>query len=83
MRFSASARRAQVTRDQGQRARLPPFAKEMIMSEQKKIFAFKLADKKEQTEKAKWRAREGVSVAGCSDPGHVGDFREGDRGLWC
>lgn len=53
------------------------------MSEQKKIFAFKLADKKEQTEKAKWRAREGVSVAGCSDPGHVGDFREGDRGIWC
>jgi hypothetical protein len=61
------------------------------MNNDKKVFAFKLADKKEDVkEKAatpKWKAREGVSVAGCTDPTGVGDYRwQGtgrDNGIWC
>ncbi len=61
------------------------------MNNDKKVFAFKLAEKKE-TEKekaAKWKAREGVSVAGCTDPTGVGDYRYDspyygrDNGIWC
>lgn len=33
---------------------------------EKKTFAFKLADKN-VSKNSKWRAREGVSVAGCTD----------------
>lgn len=38
------------------------------MDNAKKVFAFKLAEKR--PENAKWKARDGVSVAGCT---HVGD----------
>jgi len=61
------------------------------MNNDKKVFAFKLAEKKEKQEKAapaKWQAREGVSVAGCTDPTGVGDYRYStsygrDNGIWC
>lgn len=62
------------------------------MNKDKKVFAFKLAEKKEkETEKApaaKWKAREGVSVAGCTDPTNDGLYRYGTRygkddGIWC
>lgn len=58
----------------------------------KKVFAFKLAEKKEKEEQkapaAKWKAREGVSLAGCTDPSGRGDYRYGagrgsDNGEWC
>ncbi len=61
------------------------------MNNDKKVFAFKLAEKKdnekEQEKSAKWKAREGVSVAGCSDPRGLGDYRyrttTSDNGAWC
>jgi hypothetical protein len=62
------------------------------MNHDKKVFAFKLADKKEQQDKtprARWKAREGVSIAGCSDPAGNGNPREDDwfwgydQGYWC
>jgi hypothetical protein len=62
------------------------------MNNDKKIFAFKLAEKKEsQTEKAapaKWKAREGVSVAGCTDAAGNGNYRYSksvgtDNGVYC
>ncbi|HZI14623.1 MAG TPA: hypothetical protein VE153_29920 [Myxococcus sp.] len=62
------------------------------MNNDKKVFAFKLAEKKEnEKEKAastKWKARDGVSVAGCTDPTGQGDYRFGTRysqdgGVWC
>lgn len=58
----------------------------------KKVFAFKLAEKKEkENEKAaagKWKAREGISLAGCTDPTGQGDYRYSlsigrDNGVWC
>lgn len=61
------------------------------MNNEKKVFAFKLAEKKQQ-EKAspnKWKAREGVSLAGCSDFHGDGNPREDDwlwgrdAGVWC
>jgi hypothetical protein len=62
------------------------------MTNDKKVFAFKLAEKKEkENEKekaAKWKAREGVSLAGCTDPQGIGNYRYGTRwssdgGVWC
>jgi hypothetical protein len=56
------------------------------MEEKQKLFAFKLAAKEQRdapSQPRKWQARDGVSLAGCSDPSHEGDFREGDRGVWC
>ncbi|WP_205519592.1 hypothetical protein [Pyxidicoccus caerfyrddinensis] len=58
------------------------------MNSDKKVFAFKLAEKKEKKEEAKttkWKAREGVSVAGCSGPdARVDDDWWGaDQGYWC
>lgn len=65
------------------------------MNNDKKIFAFKLAEKKEQEKPttAKWKARDGVSVAGCSDQTGDGDYRADidiwgtyrglDNGYWC
>ncbi|HWT13325.1 MAG TPA: hypothetical protein VN231_11270 [Allosphingosinicella sp.] len=50
---------------------------------EKKVFAFKLADKNN----GKWKAREGVSLAGCTDPTGQGLHRymtrTGDNGVWC
>ena len=61
---------------------------DIVMNNHKKIFAFKLAEKKEKAATAKWKAREGVSVAGCTDPTGNGDFRESlfigrDNGVFC
>lgn len=61
------------------------------MEDQHKLFAFKLATKQQQPEKLrqesaqgkKWKAREGVAIAGCTDPLEVGDYRYSDRGVWC
>ncbi len=61
-------------------------------NDNKKVFAFKLAEKKEKLdEKAtttKWKARDGVSVAGCTDRIGDGSYRYGkgtgtDNGVWC
>ena len=57
------------------------------MNNQKKIFAFKLAAKQDKAATPKWKAREGVSLAGCTDPTGDGDFREfghvRDGGIFC
>jgi hypothetical protein len=58
------------------------------------IFAFKLAEQNETDPTATgWRARDGVSVAGCTDPSGLGLYRESvyyggwpappDEGYWC
>ncbi len=61
------------------------------MNNDKKVFAFKLAEKKEkENEKekaAKWKAREGVSLAGCTET-TFGNYRYGTRynsdgGVYC
>ena len=52
------------------------------MEIEKKTFAFKLADKKNkevQSSGVKWKARDGLSIAGCTQPsggGEPGDTRE-------
>ncbi len=57
------------------------------MNNEKKIFAFKLAEKKEQekekAETAKWKAREGVSLAGCTDRTGGWNVRYDDNGIYC
>ena len=62
------------------------------MKTEKKAFAFKLAEKnnekvEQKIEATKWQAREGLSVAGCTDPagqGNYRDYRTGiDNGVWC
>lgn len=57
------------------------------MNNDKKVFAFKLAEKKEQEQEkekaAKWKARDGVSLAGCTDPTNRGWYRYSDNGVWC
>jgi len=42
----------------------------MQKQQQSTLFAFKLADKQQQDGKPaqQWKVREGVSVAGCTDP---------------
>lgn len=60
------------------------------MESAKKVFAFKLAEKKDE---GKWTARDGVAVAGCTDPTGMGLHRESiytdgrpappDKGYWC
>jgi hypothetical protein len=53
---------------------------------EKKTFAFKLADKAANSG-SKWRTRDGVSLAGCSDVTGEGDLRYkvrlSDGGDWC
>ena len=59
------------------------------MKKETKVFAFKLAQATEKKD-AKWKARDGVAVAGCSlaelYPGFY-DYRcrtyNGDFGPWC
>ena len=58
-----------------------------------KTFAFKLADKNEKPGRSKWAARDGVAIAGCSDPAGNGNYRDDydawgqyrgrDGGQWC
>lgn len=58
------------------------------------LFAFRLAADEDQSAasapdaEGQWRARDGVAVAGCTDPTHQGDYRYGtrwssDNGVWC
>lgn len=55
------------------------------------LFAFKLAEKQAQQAKpaTEWKVRDGVAVAGCTDPTHTGDFRDtsrlnqADKGIYC
>ena len=53
---------------------------------EKKTFAFKLADKAANSA-PKWRTRDGVALAGCTDPTGMDDLRYkvrlGDGGDWC
>ncbi|HEX8468267.1 MAG TPA: hypothetical protein VF620_10730 [Allosphingosinicella sp.] len=54
---------------------------------EKKTFAFKLADKAANSA-SKWRTRDGVALAGCSDVTGDGDLRynilrRGDSGEYC
>ncbi len=56
------------------------------MQNDKKIFAFKLASKPKPD--SKWKTRDGLAVAGCTDPTGDGDYRESappgrDNGVWC
>lgn len=57
------------------------------MSTQSTLFAFKLAEKR--SDNPKWKAREGVSVAGCTEPDYRSDFdifgqyQGRDGGYWC
>ena len=60
--------------------------------ENKKTFAFQLASVQKaetKTDGKQWQVRDGVAVAGCTDPTNVGDFRYSsttqgrDRGVWC
>ncbi len=62
------------------------------MEKTQKTFAFKLATqenvKKTDAHDGKWQTRDGVAVAGCTDPTHQGDYRYGtrwssDSGVWC
>ncbi len=52
---------------------------------EKKTFAFKLSG--ERRSDGKWKAREGVALAGCTDPTGQGLHRyqtkSGDNGAWC
>lgn len=60
-----------------------------MMKSEKQTFAFKLASKATDTKNEKWRAREGVSIAGCSnlkDPDNPEQRYTGtapDNGIYC
>jgi hypothetical protein len=53
---------------------------------EKKTFAFKLADKGAKGAR-KWKARDGVALAGCSEVGTFGNYRDSrrfaDDGVYC
>lgn len=58
----------------------------------KKTFAFQLASAQKtdtKTDGKQWQVRDGVAVAGCTDPTRTGDFRFNssiygrDKGAWC
>ena len=49
---------------------------------EKKTFAFKLADRNAEAA-SKWTARDGVSLAGCTDTTGFGDYRFRDTGYYC
>ncbi len=62
----------------------------------KKTFAFQLASTQKadtKTDKQPWQVRDGVAVAGCTDPTNQGLHRESvdysgrwrglDKGYWC
>ncbi len=59
------------------------------MGFEKKTFAFKLAEKTENRNGAKWKARSEISAMGCTEP-HArsdydawGQYRGRDNGMWC
>lgn len=63
------------------------------MESQEKLFAFKIASKEKDVDSrqndGKWAAREGVSVAGCTEYRFPGNLRYAhptygaDRGVYC
>lgn len=58
----------------------------MKKQNEKKLFAFKVVDKKTEAQKkpaAQWQAREGVATAGCSFPSERYSSRWGDGGVYC
>ena len=59
----------------------------MKNQQEKKLFAFKLAEKKTETQakpEAQWKTRDGVAVAGCSFPSERYAVRTGsDSGVYC
>jgi hypothetical protein len=65
----------------------------MQKQNQSKLFAFKLAEKQEQTQATQqWKVRDGVAVAGCTGPlpdeydnwrEWGGYFQKPDQGLYC
>ena len=56
-----------------------------------KLFAFKLAEKQTSAKPAaEWKVRDGVAVAGCTDPSHTFEPRgphrytsQADQGVYC
>lgn len=58
----------------------------MKKQNEKKLFAFKVAEKKAEAVKkpaAKWQVREGVATAGCSFPSERTRLTWGDTGVYC
>ena len=54
----------------------------MKKQNEKKLFAFKLAEKNQTVKtEQQWKARAGVAVAGCTGP--VRNFRYSDSGMYC
>ncbi|WP_293631430.1 hypothetical protein [Shewanella sp. CG12_big_fil_rev_8_21_14_0_65_47_15] len=58
------------------------------MNSNKKLFAFKLAEKKQLSNVSsqkndQFKAREGVAIAGCTDPTGRGLVRFSDTGMYC
>lgn len=59
------------------------------MEKQPKLFAFELVKKQSDKPATQWQVRDGVSVAGCSDPKNDGNVRgqsrflPGDTGMYC
>ncbi len=57
-----------------------------MQKKESKVFAFKLAEKKEQAKpQAPWKVRDGVSTAGCTFPSERDRDRFGgrDNGMYC
>ena len=58
-----------------------------MQSQEKKLFAFKLAEKKVQPAQpqAQWKTRDGVAVAGCSFPSerYTAGTAGKDTGVYC
>lgn len=59
----------------------------MNNQQEKKLFAFKLAEKKAETRakpEVQWKTRDGVAAAGCSFPSERYAVRTGsDTGVYC
>ena len=63
----------------------------MADPKESKLFAFKLAGKQTSVKPAaEWKVRDGVAVAGCTDPSHTFEPRDthpytnrADMGIYC
>lgn len=53
------------------------------MEKTSKTFAFKLADKRDVSRDGKWKARDGLSVAGCTEYRFPNNLRQNDNGVYC
>jgi hypothetical protein len=69
-----------------------PTRRHVVMESSRIPFAFRLADVREDAQadapQTPWQLRDGVAIAGCTDPKRVGDYRwsglQGtDAGFWC